>query len=104
MRISDWSSDVCSSDLGIFFGAGIAQRKGDYRSNQYDLPAPEGKGRQLVAEQARLTGTLHDIIRGGKQGTAPKRKNHTIGVQRTQASVAEQIGRASCRARVGHYG
>src|SRR3546814_14359907 len=36
MRISDWSSDVCSSDLRLFVGDGDLQRVGD---GGYDLGA-----------------------------------------------------------------
>src|SRR3546814_16253745 len=40
MRISDWSSDVCSSDLGLFdrtFRRKAARKEGERRMNQHDL-------------------------------------------------------------------
>src|SRR3546814_12051624 len=41
MRISDWSSDVCSSDL-ISFNYFISQTVGDYPANAVDLLAAQG--------------------------------------------------------------
>src|SRR5690606_7849361 len=51
--------------------------------------APEGEGGQLVAEQACLTGALHHVIRRREQRAAAKGEDHRIGMQRTQAPVAE---------------
>src|SRR3546814_12778777 len=50
MRISDWSSDVCSSDLGTSLWWHVQSR--NKRSVTLDLKAAEGQGivRQLVAE------------------------------------------------------
>src|SRR3546814_17651736 len=46
MRISDWSSDVCSSNLG----AGAAQRDGSGRQGQRQRPVRTGRGqRRAVA-------------------------------------------------------
>src|SRR3546814_2665255 len=76
MRISDWSSDVCSSDLLVLFCVitfsftGISQQKiipGAERMEQY-LPLLKGK---------------------------------RIGLFANQTSV--EIGRASCRERVCQY-
>src|SRR3546814_11179116 len=42
MRISDWSSDVCSSDLGRNKGGGVGRRPlpGDIRPQGQSRPAP----------------------------------------------------------------
>src|SRR3546814_17417751 len=81
MRISDWSSDVCSSDLDaperpLAFGRPGA---GD--------PFP----RRLVgARHERRTGVGHRPARRAAVG-------HSFGQRH------EEIGRASCRARVCQY-
>ena len=45
------------------------------------LPAPEGERCQLVAEDAHVTGALHDVVGGGEQAATAERKNHRISVQ-----------------------
>src|SRR3546814_3477313 len=42
MRISDWSSDVCSSDLGLPAAVRDLHRAGDPRSAAARLPTPTG--------------------------------------------------------------
>src|SRR3546814_3427636 len=83
MRISDWSSDVCSSDLPaggrlagargrMGFGAGAAAR-----------PLALGAARAGAAEEAEQARTLAVLAPAGMGGRRPP-----------------QIGRASCRERV----
>src|SRR3546814_2505294 len=46
MRISDWSSDVCSSDLAVCGGIDVGARRWDTRDHEDDDPhrtAPDGK-------------------------------------------------------------
>src|SRR3546814_1106083 len=73
MRISDWSSDVCSSDLQVhqrrFAGAGAA--------DEPDFLAGADGQRQVVDDAAFLA-----VM---------------------EADVLEEIGRASCRERVCQY-
>src|SRR3546814_3609402 len=82
MRISDWSSDVCSSDLAEETG----QAMGDQHGADMDA-----------------------VVEGDEQG-----RRRDIAVVRLQQQAAgkddeaggdepEQIGRASCRARVCQY-
>src|SRR3546814_13257811 len=73
MRISDWSSDVCSSDLGRFDFGRLAQ--------QDDGDAPVARRPGLLRDEVLLVGAADD--RGDALG--------------------RQIGRASCRERVGQY-
>src|SRR3546814_5465184 len=86
MRISDWSSDVCSSDLDREdprrFGA--ARRAGD------GDPEP-GQGRDQFA-----AGTG----RGGRDRPGPVGDR---AVLLPAALAIDEIGRASCRARVCQY-
>src|SRR3546814_4677051 len=74
MRISDWSSDVCSSDL-LEAGARAGRR---FLEDQGDLLA--GELRLLVAA----------VLRFLQRRSQPQ-------------EVADQIGRASCRDRVCQY-
>src|SRR3546814_9265588 len=84
MRISDWSSDVCSSDL-------IS-----------DLPALE--------VDAGIDDGVHDVAddvhQQAEQREEVERAEHDriVPVQRgLEAEEAEEIGRASCRERVCPY-
>src|SRR3546814_7732856 len=82
MLISDWSSDVCSSDLGLHELEPVAPR---HREGLVDmLAAPDG-----VVEAARRSAL--DVAA-------------LLVVQHAQAlGDLDQIGRASCRARVCQY-
>src|SRR3546814_2133177 len=76
MRISDWSSDVCSSDLWSSMGTA----------------APNTTHRLLAGLEAQ--GRLSGLITQNVDGL------HTAAGHR---DLVEQIGRASCRERVCHY-
>src|SRR3546814_3932015 len=78
MRISDWSSDVCSSDLGV----GAAREPID------DLPLA------LVAPLRPDDGNIcHDaVLLSGREKPGA-----------ALADLAGEIGRASCRERVCQY-
>src|SRR3546814_9961132 len=85
MRISDWSSDVCSSDLRQRDGGGRPAMAGleSHRNHAY-LEIIYGKGMGFGRDQP-----LNPFGPGGysRPGRAPS-----------------QIGRESCRERVGQYG
>src|SRR3546814_2713119 len=76
MRISDWSSDVCSSDLRVAEG---------YGPNAAAM-------RRLAAEGARLLVTVDC-------GTTA----HEPLAAAAEAGLDVEIGRASCRERVCQY-
>src|SRR3546814_3396221 len=87
MRISDWSSDVCSSDL--------------------DVPAfSGGRSMQILLADFDNDGDLDPFLLDG-----PKFSNSTQGLLYrnngsggfTDVSVGSEIGRASCRERVCQY-
>src|SRR3546814_7892941 len=98
LRISDWSSDVCSSDLIAPQRAGNKRGivEGIFRvAHQIEISvgAPAAKRRFLVCQQ--------DVV-----GTAGK----TDGGDRSRRDVVDEdfsprgkIGRASCRERVCQY-
>src|SRR3546814_16303650 len=94
MRISDWSSDVCSSDLGVVLKSQIA---GIFRH-------PGGVTRRLVLASAsparlgvlRTAGFDPEVIVSGvaeDDVTGPTSKVALVLAERKAASVAERLGR-----------
>src|SRR3546814_3579338 len=83
MRISDWSSDVCSSDLFVLPKAAIDAEI--ERLASIDRPA---SGR-------RVSAVNHPMNTGPVPAYAPGIDVHI--------QVLKQIGRASCRERVCQY-
>src|SRR3546814_13174984 len=97
MRISDWSSDVCSSDLNIADGARGQRDAGKLAVDR-------------VEERHRISGykspTEHTLPeqRKGDEDKYETRKRYLIGRDaKLGAELGHKIGRASCRERVGQY-
>src|SRR3546814_3051168 len=88
MRISDWSSDVCSSDLRRVAG----DPRGDPRRARLSIPQAE-----LGEVDARaLLDRLDEIL--------ARRRLAVVALEIEVGAFAEpQIGRASCRERVCQY-
>src|SRR3546814_9005247 len=84
MRISDWSSDVCSSDL---LSCRIAEPHHELRVRAIPDPARSGREREYIA--ARYAAAFRD--------------HQQIGGRRGFSRLDEKIGRASCRDRVCQY-
>src|SRR3546814_3428183 len=80
MRISDWSSDVCSSDLQTSIEAAVTQLKA-----ATDLPVAVGFGVRTPAQAAEIARVADGVVVG--------------------SALVEiiEIGRASCRERVCQY-
>src|SRR3546814_12457367 len=108
MRISDWSSDVCSSDLdrGGFAGARIFDLGVDQRHQ------PRSQVARRHADELKMFGLdiAGDVIEH-MRGIATDAR---IGGEETEISIyfrgyglviagPEKIGRASCRERVWKY-
>src|SRR3546814_3642694 len=97
MRISDWSSDVCSSDLALAFvqeaaeGALMLGVLVDIRDAQLGFP------------QERVVGALEYLPLLGHGGHHRFQRRAAIGVAEGAGINLLQIGRASCRARVCQY-
>src|SRR3546814_16029092 len=96
MRISDWSSDVCSSDLN--------------QIREYDeLAARNGVDlRQTLAEVKHLEDLMEAnplaalnaiLLRSGPR----KADGQPVSLFEMAAHIVQKIGRASCRERVCQY-
>src|SRR3546814_10077945 len=84
MRISDWSSDVCSSDLGFWICRG--------------LEAPTS----VLPEERQSGGEAGD--EGSSRRTMHNAKSFETPFRQAQWLLrTNEIGRASCRERVGQY-
>src|SRR3546814_18219340 len=109
MRISDWSSDVCSSDLDRLEQrlhhfldrkldeVGLIEREGDL----------EARGEGFRAFGDRVLDDLRGRLRvraGGERHREARAGMPVDAAQHIIALRAQQIGRASCRERVWQYG
>src|SRR3546814_5219385 len=82
MRISDWSSDVCSSDLGVFARDGQMGGLGDLATTTEGDP---------------IDGHDHRLGKGFEA------RRHRLAAPHKVPHRYVQIGRASCRERVCQY-
>src|SRR3546814_6715990 len=107
MRISDWSSDVCSSDLtadwlfSISDGRGLPGIDGLVAVENYER---SGRPPEEVAimEKAHSYGARAVFFEAERNGRAPVPQAFIFDANDglDDANFAEQIGRASCRERV----
>src|SRR3546814_3233869 len=107
MRISDWSSDVCSSDLGYIADG--------YDAALDDLRRMAGDGRRAIAaleaKYRTQTGITALKIRHnavlGYHVEVPSRHGDALMAEGSgfthRQTLAGEIGRASCRERVCQY-
>src|SRR3546814_6900573 len=86
MRMSDWSSDVCSPDLPVL-DAHAVFKSGDDRGESARVGIQRGHGKPHTAS------TCYGM--SGRPGRAPG--------ERPDCPVNREIGRASCRERVCQY-
>src|SRR3546814_11036332 len=92
MRISDWSSDVCSSDLALRDRA----RQGLDAVGRLELP-------RLVRKI--IHGDRNAVARCGKALQAACRRCRKYGARfRPGRAIVHEIGRGSCRERGCQYG
>src|SRR3546814_11886647 len=92
MRISDWSSDVCSSDLREFTVL-----------SQTDLQTPEQFNNIVLRESQGYLVRLRDV--GKAEIAAEDERRVTRFNDKTSIilGIIKTIGRASCRERVCQY-
>src|SRR3546814_10263407 len=98
MRISDWSSDVCSSDLALQIRELLEdeiQRKAildDRLGTEEEICARLGTSRHVLRQAIRVLES---------QGVVESQRGRSRGlVAGTPKIAAAEIGSASCRARV----
>src|SRR3546814_13901898 len=99
MRISDWSSDVCSSDLPLLFipellheGSGAGTGDG-----------AEVVDKLLAVHADAVVGDGEGLGRSvGLEADAAEARSSPI-LSRYMSSTINQIGISSCRERVCHY-
>src|SRR3546814_8522511 len=95
MRISDWSSDVCSSDLHVF--------KADLLAHLH-IGAVQGADSQRPVEgELHVAGTRSLQAGGGNLLRQVRRGDDVLGQADVVVGQERQIGRASCRERVCQY-
>src|SRR3546814_14334107 len=105
MRISDWSSDVCSSDLGDQADAADAagRRNRDLCRHLGDQRAHRIQSQDIARTRDR---TLRRLV-SGRNRKWRKRADGSGGLSREirpgACGVYDEIGRASCRERVCTY-
>src|SRR3546814_17150293 len=98
MLMSDWSSDVCSSDLAIWGSANLDDVAAD--------AAGEGDAAEAVARArlARMTPRSRQaLLLTAMDGFTPEDTAYLVDVEADEVEQLvgeEQIGRASCRERV----
>src|SRR3546814_8142168 len=98
MRISDWSSDVCSSDLAHL--ADEAEDRAVVRQEVAQRPAGQVAGRGI---EELLGGLVHE---GKAVGLVDHEERHGQSRQdrRLVRRAAGEIGRAACRESAWTYG
>src|SRR3546814_10011160 len=97
MRISDWSSDVCSSDLHVDYSW-----RGDVATAEYNFVGNPNNDAIIAATTAKALGML------GARASVEFGDNLELAVfgrniTNQRDYVQSQIGRASCRERVCQY-
>src|SRR3546814_13676163 len=97
MRISDWSSDVCSSDLRLHRRAVTASQD----DAAEEVPLVREIHRRVAQGMAAALG-VGGIHRRAASLEVGELAGSIVGAHQDPAAIA-QIGRASCRERVGQY-
>src|SRR3546814_3969545 len=96
MRISDWSSDVCSSDLFRPKDEAEIQAYEGARDQRLAVERAQQDGAPLVDDLGQPA-TYDDIVANTPPATAYDDWNNAV------VSKVGKIGRASCRERGGQY-
>src|SRR3546814_14795970 len=108
MRISDWSSDVCSSDLLQRQQAAISEADAGVKSARADLARTDDdlkRYRQLAASNYAPNQKLESATADQRKDRAALEKGAAgQALEQNQTPVLTENGRASCRERGWQYG
>src|SRR3546814_18111901 len=113
MRISDWSSDVCSSDLarfaqgGEFFGRSAEDRGVAAFQAYHALPGGRRFDQHRVDRALVFRMAARPFADADHLGPGRNQREHAVANERVvedAIGAPNQIGRASCRERVCKYG
>src|SRR3546814_4958356 len=99
MRISDWSSDVCSSDLVLV----EIKATGICHTDAFTLSGDDPEGAFPAIPGHEGAGVVVDV---GPEVRSLKKGDHVIPLYTPECRECEyclKIGSASCRERVGQY-
>src|SRR3546814_11308663 len=94
MRISDWSSDVCSSDLPVDADGNVTNNT---LAGAYDLQLPTGAPSDPTSALVNVSIGLDGLV----TATFANGEGQTLG--KVAMATFPKIGRASGRERVGQY-
>src|SRR3546814_5253375 len=97
MRISDWSSDVCSSDLGKPFASVAVDEqarlayllKREYRQNTYDEATGTVTVTDRRAQAMADTGTWYQRLYGNDPELRQTRDNYAMKENRSEEHTSE---------------
>src|SRR3546814_8655604 len=96
MRISDWSSDVCSSDLDVVQAAdqGIWDANRDLNRHAGSIPLAQERGREaraLVRElpPALRTGSIEEVAGGAHREVGGRDRRELVDRDRDRKRVVE---------------
>src|SRR3546814_13116686 len=117
MRISDWSSDVCSSDLILATMSGLsleATARETHRNQEGEVLRGKVMGGRRYGyravrafdESGKVVSGLYEIVPEEAEVVCRIYREYAAGrsAQAIAAGLnADEIGRASCRARVCQY-
>src|SRR3546814_14216877 len=110
MRISDWSSDVCSSDLQIGTTFAFLHQQGQLLEREFGGIGMDGGDRAGMAgidvaqiEKGRSIAQLleQDAVRAHPERALEQMLGRDIGGALSILSIEHEIGRAYCRESVG---
>src|SRR3546814_21116660 len=92
MRISDWSSDVCSSDLQL---GEVLALMGDSVDN---VPGVPGVGPKTASELIRTYGSLEAVLAAAPEIKKPKLRENLIAHRSEERRVGKECV-STCRSR-----
>src|SRR3546814_13330342 len=112
MRISDWSSDVCSSDLNLYVG-GLDTVTANIGLHIWHLATHLDQQAELRADPSKLTLAIEEMMRAYAAVTTFRtvtRATEFKGVKMMpgdkvamSTAITSKTGRASCRERLGPH-